>query len=670
MKKLNRLLCVFLAVIIMCTTICYSGAPSASALYSFTIQRQNVSKWSSVYVGGGTMYNTGCGIFALVNAVGCLTGKDMGVQSVANWAHSIGGYNVTGGEGTYRGVLYPKVQAKYGATYGFTVDCNGGDGYWAGSSSTTLKNHLKNGGVAVGHVPSHFIAILEYNSSTNKYHIYDSYPTSSRGTSSSGGDCWVTPSQLASGKLYLDWFCLLTKADDGTIQDGPTLTITPSTVRYGDSVKVSWAKVDNANEYWYRVNQYDAEPSGRDLIPYTQIVPKTTTTSRSFTVTAPEGCKYLRISVGAVGDKNSVTTTKTIPVGPDVSLPTDGIKYITPDKFDNSVVTDTTTVWTSKADSPFEAVWWPAATATLQADGTYTVNAVYASGDAKSLTVTGGDIIIAAHLDGTNSTDYNRVKALKVGDRLSVHGLYLDYGKTRGEGFIAINEVIETKTTITAPASIALGEAGTISWGKVSGATSYNVKVVNGANAVLNTNVTGTSISIPAQSAGSSLTVTVTPKNSVMTGAASSATVALADPVPTDITVAPGVGNTIRKGTAFAGYVQNTTAATVFSTLAEDSKYLEIRNTAGTVISDTDKICTGYTVNIVDNGAVVKSYQLAVTGDSDGDGIVSTSDYIALKTHINASNELSGAYFMAADIDADDVCSTTDMLLLKGMVSG
>lgn len=171
MKMLNRVLCTFLAVLIVFTAISYTDTPSASAIYNFTIQRQNISKWSSVYVGGGTMYKTGCGIFSLINAVGCLTGKDMGVKSVADWAHDIGAYNVSGAEGTTRSKLYPKVQAKYGAKYGFTVDCNGGSGYWAGSSSTTLKNHLKNGGVAVGHVPSHFIAIVGYNSSTNKYHI-------------------------------------------------------------------------------------------------------------------------------------------------------------------------------------------------------------------------------------------------------------------------------------------------------------------------------------------------------------------------------------------------------------------------------------------------------------------------------------------------------------------
>lgn len=213
MKTLKRILSIFLAVLMSFSAIYFTGAPSASAIYNFTIQRQNVSTWKNVKIGGGTMYDTACGIFSLINAVGCLTGKDMGVKSVAQWAHDIGAYNPgTASDGTRRSSLYPKVQAKYGSKYGFTLDCNGTSGYWETSSSSRLKNHLKNGGVAIGHVPSHFIAIVEYSDSKG-YHIYDSYPTSGRGTNSNNGNVWVSTSKLASGKLDLDWFCLLSKAD-------------------------------------------------------------------------------------------------------------------------------------------------------------------------------------------------------------------------------------------------------------------------------------------------------------------------------------------------------------------------------------------------------------------------------------------------------------------------
>ncbi len=212
MKVLKRSLAAML-VLAMVFALVVSTAVTSSA-NSYVIQRQLEAKWKNYYYGGGNLYNTGCGIFSLVNAVGYLTGNSMSITEVASWAHSINAFNVNGGDGTYRLVLYPKVQAKYGATYGFTLDCGSqNQGWWSGSSNTTLKNHLANGGVAVGHVPGHFIALVGYDSATNKFHVYDSAPSTARGTNTTGatglGDCWVTQSQLATGKLKLDWFCLL-----------------------------------------------------------------------------------------------------------------------------------------------------------------------------------------------------------------------------------------------------------------------------------------------------------------------------------------------------------------------------------------------------------------------------------------------------------------------------
>ncbi len=183
---------------------------SASAVTPLGHLVQWEAQWKNYYYGGRNLYNTGCGIFALVNCVGYLTGQRMSITSTASWAHSIGAFNTPSAGGTYRTALYPRVQAKYGATYGFTVDCGSGNtGYWSTAASSTLKSHLANGGVAVGHVPGHFIALVGYDYSTNKFHVYDSAPSTSRGTSTNRGDCWVTQSRLSTGKLDLDWFCLL-----------------------------------------------------------------------------------------------------------------------------------------------------------------------------------------------------------------------------------------------------------------------------------------------------------------------------------------------------------------------------------------------------------------------------------------------------------------------------
>ena len=141
MKKVKRILSVLLIGALTATFVgAFSIGSSAVTPLGCVIQKD--TKWKSYYYGGGNLYDTGCGIFSLVNAVGYLTGIRMSVTEVAAWAHEIGAYNTgSSAGGTTRGYLYPKVQAQYGSRYGFTVDCggSGGTGYWNVTSyNTTL----------------------------------------------------------------------------------------------------------------------------------------------------------------------------------------------------------------------------------------------------------------------------------------------------------------------------------------------------------------------------------------------------------------------------------------------------------------------------------------------------------------------------------------------------
>lgn len=212
MKRKNLIsLGLILAIFVSLFTFTVSATTAPNANGSF--ERQWVSKWKNVKVGGGTLYDTGCGIFSLVNAVYALNGSKMDIVATANWAHDIGAYNKgNSAGGTSRFDLYPKVTAKYGNTYGFKfVDPDGGQfGTWASASSNTLLSHLNKGGVAIAHVPNHFIALVGYKSSNSTILVYDSAPSSSRNTTKNGD--WLTLSQLKSGKAKIDWFCLIENA--------------------------------------------------------------------------------------------------------------------------------------------------------------------------------------------------------------------------------------------------------------------------------------------------------------------------------------------------------------------------------------------------------------------------------------------------------------------------
>ncbi|MBE6692102.1 MAG: hypothetical protein E7586_02050 [Ruminococcaceae bacterium] len=214
MRILKKSVSLLLVIAMLCSCFMFLGI-NASALSPLPHLLQADEPWGSYLVGGATIARTGCGILSLVNCVGYLTGKRMDVVECAEWAYSVKGFNnYSNSLGTYRLVLYPKVQAKYGAEYGFTVDCNTGDsGWWVSdASSKVLKNHLANGGVAIGMIPGHFIAMVDYDATTNKFHVLDSAPAAYRGTSSNRGDVWLSESHFTESAGYsyqLQWFCLL-----------------------------------------------------------------------------------------------------------------------------------------------------------------------------------------------------------------------------------------------------------------------------------------------------------------------------------------------------------------------------------------------------------------------------------------------------------------------------
>ncbi|MBQ3093746.1 MAG: SH3 domain-containing protein, partial [Clostridia bacterium] len=236
MLKVVSLLC---AVVMLLSVLPMTFASAAPTVVPTAVQIQWTDTWKNYYYGttySGNLYDTGCGIFSIVNAVGYLTGNTMSVTEVAQWAYDIKAFNYYAG-GTDRTMLYPALEGKYGTQYGFTVT---NTGTWA-NVDTTLKNHLLAGGVAIGHVYGHFIAVVGYNSSTSQFHIYDSAPYSARGTGN--GDAWVTETWLTtSDMLTLDWYCLLEST--GTVINNQV--VTPDTPTVEEAAKLGTYKINTA----------------------------------------------------------------------------------------------------------------------------------------------------------------------------------------------------------------------------------------------------------------------------------------------------------------------------------------------------------------------------------------------------------------------------------------
>ncbi len=426
--SLKYLLCSIMILSLVVTFI--PQAPKADALYeNWQIVIQNQAKWDNYVYGTGTLRATGCGIFSLVNAVGYLTGNAMDVPTVAQWAYNIGGYNKGGADGTYRYELYPYVTAKYGEQFGFTIDTNGTQGWWANVKSSVLINHLNSGGTAIAHVPGHFIAIVDYNASNNTYHVLDSYPTTARG--SYPGDVWLSASHLTTvAKMTVDWFCLVSEAQTNKVK-APTVTVN-SVVAHNAALPVSWAAVENATSYTYKAEVYKGEISATTATT----VASGTVSGTSVTIPAQAAGKYMKVTVTAVGPENTATTTKSVMMGPWVgSYPTD-VEYIPVADVNGSVSASNSTVWTSSKGTSFGMTWWRAFVCSPNADGTYTVNSIYENGATKSVSVSGNQILFAIHSGYTN---YQYCSKIVTGDKLTLVGIYLDNATIRGNGYILVN---------------------------------------------------------------------------------------------------------------------------------------------------------------------------------------------------------------------------------------
>ena len=172
--------------------------------------------WSNEEYGNGSkraLKNSGCGILSIVNAVYNLTGNFIQPTELASWAYSAKLYNKNGSDGCYGEVsnaktannVFMKAADAFGDTYGFKyVDCA-----WGTASSNKLKNHIKNGGTAIVHVPGHYMTIVDYDESTGKYLVYDPAPNQGKRVGLTKADgSWKTPAELSVGNIKIDRFYL------------------------------------------------------------------------------------------------------------------------------------------------------------------------------------------------------------------------------------------------------------------------------------------------------------------------------------------------------------------------------------------------------------------------------------------------------------------------------
>ena len=101
-----------------------------------------------------------------------------------------------------------------------------------------------------------------------------------------------------------------------------------------------------------------------------------------------------------------------------------------------------------------------------------------------------------------------------------------------------------------------------------------------------------------------------------------------------------------------------------------EKQYVKVYDKNGKEVAATAKVGTGMTVKLMDGSTVKESLTVIVTGDVNGDGNISVTDMMSIKSHLLKKSTLSGVYATAADTSGDSKLSITDFMQVKAQLLG
>lgn len=93
-------------------------------------------------------------------------------------------------------------------------------------------------------------------------------------------------------------------------------------------------------------------------------------------------------------------------------------------------------------------------------------------------------------------------------------------------------------------------------------------------------------------------------------------------------------------------------------------------NPLGAELKADDYVGTGCKINVTENGTTYTKATVLVMGDIDGDGKVSTYDYLRVKRHFMGTLKLEGVYLKAALLSGRDKVTIADYVLIKRIYFG
>lgn len=179
---------------------------------------------------------------------------------------------------------------------------------------------------------------------------------------------------------------------------------------------------------------------------------------------------------------------------------------------------------------------------------------------------------------------------------------------------------------------------------------SSDVNVVTVENGTVKGVGPGTAIITAAsvQNSGATAACTVTVKNFHINSAAYS------------IDRSQGILKGVPKTTALGDFLNN---------ISNDNSELAVFDAAGNLCADTT-IKTGMIVKLNVGGAEREALKIAVAGDSNGDGMVTVSDYTLARLDILGLKSLTDVYRIASDVNGDGKISIADYTMIRIEILG
>ena len=134
--------------------------------------------------------------------------------------------------------------------------------------------------------------------------------------------------------------------------------------------------------------------------------------------------------------------------------------------------------------------------------------------------------------------------------------------------------------------------------------------------------------------------------------------------IPTSIT-----SNVYSVGSGYISKIgAGTTAAQLLNGINEKA-YCKVYK-GNTEISGSTLVGTGMEVRLMDGSKILAKVTIVVTGDTNGDGEITITDMLAVKSHLLGKDILTGAAAKAADTSGDKAVSITDFIQIKAHILG